>query len=675
MTGSFNKNAALKRIAGRSLARLMRFVHRTSEIVSEPENAVDALAAGHPLIMASWHGSPMMLPFLRPPGVPVKVLVARHGDGDIMGEAMAQFGVELIRGAGAGGKKRDKGGLHALRGAVRALKDGASVVMTADVPPGPARRAGPGIIMIARLSGCPIVPVAAATSRYKAFDTWSRMTLNLPFSKLAYVAGAPIFVPADADEGMVNACRIRLEKALDQVTLRAFDLAGANPARATPVLDAPGSPPAEPKFLLKAYRVATNVIRPAVPLLLKIREQQGKEDGRRRAERYGEAGAARPEGLLAWFHAASLGETNAILPVMDGLAAARPSLGFLLTTGTVTSAALADRRLGARAIHQYVPLDSPRYARAFLDHWRPDLAVFTESEVWPNLILETAERHVPLALVNARMSKKSFARWRRHRGVAWPLFNRFDIVLAQNEQLARRFGELGARKVITAGNLKIDAPAPEANMKELERLRSALGRRPLFLAASTHEGEERMIAEAHRRLAREIEGLCTIVAPRHPERGTGVAEALKGLGLSVSQRSLGALPDSRSDIYIADTVGELGTLFALSRMAFIGGSLVDKGGQNPIEAVRHDTAVLTGPYWSNFQDAYRALLRHKGAIEVRSAEELAAVVAMLFRDETELARLRAGAMTAVCSMSGALERTLEALLVYLPQNERQRLAV
>lgn len=661
-----HKNVALRRMAGRSLARYIRFVHGTATVVSDPPNAVDVLAADHPLIMASWHGAFMMLPFLRPQGAVVKAVVARHGDGEIIGEAMAQFGVELIRGAGAGTRKKDAGGAHALRDAVRALQGGASIVTTADVPPGPARRAGPGVIAMARLSGRPIVPAAAATSRYRSFDTWSRMTLNLPFSKLAYAVGQPIFVAPDASEDALEACRQQLEAALNAVTAKAYEMAGADSSRATPSSDLPGSPPAEPKALLKSYRLGTTLLRPAMPLLLAMRERQGKEDGRRRAERYGEASAARPDGVLVWFHAASIGETNAVLPVMARIAAARPEASFLLTTGTVTSASLAGRRLGSRAIHQYAPLDSQKYARAFLDHWRPDLAVFTESEIWPNLILETSARDVPLALVNGRISSRSFSRWRRHRGVSRPLFNRFDVVLAQNEPLARRFGQLGARTVIMAGNLKIDAPAPEASEKELARLREALGGRPVFTAASTHESEERFAAEAHRLLAREIEGLCTIIAPRHPERGTGVAETLKGLGLAVSQRSLGALPSARTDVYIADTVGELGTLYALSPVAFIGGSIVDKGGQNPIEAIRHGCAVVTGPHWTNFQDCYRALLRHRGAIEVHSAGELAATVARLMRDETALAAMRDGAMAALSSMSGALDRTVEALLAYLP---------
>ncbi|MEQ1713792.1 MAG: 3-deoxy-D-manno-octulosonic acid transferase, partial [Hyphomicrobium sp.] len=339
----------------------------------------------------------------------------------------------------------------------------------------------------------------------------------------------------------------------------------------------------------------------------------------------------------------------------------RAELSVLLTSGTVTSAGLAASRLPPRAIHQYVPLDVPEYARSFLAHWRPDLAVFTESEIWPNLILETDRAGHPLALVNARMSSKSFRRWQKQPDVARPLFSRFRLILAQNEPLARRFSELGGRDVRAVGNLKIDSPPPPVDAAGRERLEAAIGARPLFVAASTHAGEEVILAEAHRILAREFEGLITLIAPRHPERGTGLAEVLKARGFNVVQRSAGALPDARTEIYIADTIGELGTFYAMSPVAFVGGSLVDRGGQNPIEAVRHGTAVITGPSWRNFADEYTALIKRSGAIEVRTASDIADAIRRLARDTDELDRMRAGARSALAALSGALVLTVDAL--------------
>ena len=213
--------------------------------------------------------------------------------------------------------------------------------------------------------------------------------------------------------------------------------------------------------------------------------------------------------------------------------------------------------------------------------------------------------------------------------------------------------------------MKIDSPPPPADPAKLAALRDALKGRPVFVGASTHEGEEVILAAAHRQLARDIDGVCTIIAPRHPERGTGVTEQIKGLGLNVAQRSMATLPGQRTDVYIADTIGELGTLYALSPVSFVGGSLIDRGGQNPIEAIGHGSAVLTGPHWQNFRDTYATLLRHKGAIEVRTSQDVAATVSSLYRDGAALAQMRSGADAAMCSLGGALERTAQALEPFL----------
>ena len=662
------------RLAGRVIASLIDIVRQTSRTVYEPEDALTRLEAGHPLIAAVWHGQFMMTVGFRPPGTKISAMVARHGDAELIGAAMSCFDVDLIRGAGAGRRRKDRGGAHALRAAVRALDNGSSIVITADVPPGPARRAGPGIVMLARLSGRPIIPTAVATSRFIAINTWSRLTINLPFSKLAYVAGDPIHVAPDADQEALEAASAELERSLNEATARAYELAGADIARIAPRAAATDSdaPAPEPGLLLKTYRTTMSLLRPLAPTVLKMRERQGKEDPRRRSERFGMASSARPEGLLVWVHAASVGETNAVLPMIEGLKAARPELNFLLTTGTVTSAELAEQRLGPDSRHQYVPLDAPEYAARFLDHWRPDMAVFTESEIWPSLILETSARGIPMALINGRISRRSLRRWRRNSSMANALFGRFQIVLTQNDRLARDFELLGARKVHAVGNLKIDSPPPPIDVGELDRLKGALASRPILVAASTHDGEEEIIAQAHRLLARKFEGFCTIIAPRHPERGTSLAEALKDQGLSVTQRSLGAMPTERTEIYIADTIGELGTLYALSPIAFIGGSLIEHGGQNPIEAIRHGAVVITGPHWRNFADAYRALLQHNGAIEVKSAEELAESISQLLNSQSEMQHMRDRANEALGTLSGALERTIELLLPILPDERLKR---
>lgn len=659
------------RLGGRMLAGLIKHVVKSSHIVYEPADLRSRLRATHPCIIASWHGQFMMLAHLHPGDIKVAAMVAKHGDAELIGEAMLQLNTGLIRGAGAGERKRDRGGAQALRAAVQALKDDTSLVMTADIPPGPARIAGVGIIMIARLSGCPIVPVACATKRFLSFDTWSRMTVNLPYSKLVFVGGDPIFVPRDADANMLEAKRLELETTLNAATVKAYALAGADISRATPLDQLAAQSPPRPGLGLKIYRTALSAMRPAAPLLLTMRERRGKEDAQRRGERLGQAQRQRPLGPLVWVHAASVGETNAVLPLIDSILAHNDQSHVLLTTGTVTSADLADNRLPPRAFHQYIPLDVPIFAARFLDHWRPDTAIFTESDLWPNIVLAAAERKIPLALVNARMSPRSMKRWRSHARFGRPMFSRFSVILAQNKRITKTLKWLGAPNVITSGNLKIDAPPPPVDQAALDALISVIGSRPVFLAASTHEGEDATIAAAHKLMRRNLPGLLTIIVPRHPERGCALSTLLNSQGHRATRRSEGSLPDSSTYIYIADTIGELGTLYALAPVAFIGGSLIPHGGQNPIEAVRHGTCVLSGPHNHNFRDAYLALREANACVIVSTADEIARATEHILSNADEAQRMQNSANEALDQLSGALAITMTALQPILPKQTRE----
>jgi 3-deoxy-D-manno-octulosonic-acid transferase len=667
--------ARIHRVGGAALARYIRTVHRSTRRVTEPADLDSFLSQNHPLILAMWHGQFMMLPTIKPPGLGVRIMVARHGDAATIGEALTRFDMQLIRGAGAGARQKDRGGATALREALRSLSESYSVAMTADVPPGPARVAGAGIVTLGRLSGRPIIPAAVATTRYRSLDTWSRFTINLPFGTIALVAGEPIVVPRDLDPSGIADYQRRITDGLDVVTQRAYVLAGADIARslpqAAPALD---TPPATSGWRLAAYRRSMSLAEGLAPAVLRWRERRGKEDPTRRDERFGRTRLSRPAGHLVWAHAASVGETNAILPLIDALRDKRPGFHLLLTTGTVTSAAVAQARLQPGDIHQYIPIDSPEAIRRFLDHWQPDLTLLTESEIWPNLILETAERRIPIALVNGRLSVRSYRRWSKRPDVSRPIFSRLDLVLAQTEKIGRWFQALGCRRVETSGNLKIDAPGPLADRAALSILREALAGRPVLVAASTHAGEESIIAQAHRRLTATVPGLCTVIAPRHPERARDIAAELSSNGHSVVCRSTGALPAPTTDIYLADTMGELGTIYRLSQVAFLGKSLTHSGGgQNPIEAVRAGAIVLAGPHHQNFREAYQALQRHGGLVQVTSADDIATAVARLFKDPDEIARVRQGANVALQSLSGALRRSVDALLPFLqPDRELQR---
>jgi 3-deoxy-D-manno-octulosonic-acid transferase len=400
--------------------------------------------------------------------------------------------------------------------------------------------------------------------------------------------------------------------------------------------------------------------------MLAWRTRFGKEELERRPERYGLASINRPSGFVAWFHAASVGETNAVLPVIEAIGKEHPNMSVLLTTGTVTSAQLAGARLPARAMHQYLPLDNPSYIQRFLDHWRPDLAVLVESEIWPNLLLETKARNVPLVLVNGRISPRSFKRWRRRPGLSRPLFSCFDLALAQNEMLAQRFAQLGAAEAHGVGNLKADAPPPPVDKDAQNSIGAAIAGRAVWLAASTHQGEDEMVASAHMAMKRIKPNLLTIIVPRHPDRGPLILKQLSALGLNVVLRSAGRLPDAATDIYVADTIGEMGLFYTLAPVAFVGGSLVRRGGQNPVEPIKLGAAVLTGPNFQNFRDSYEELLKAGGAKQVDDAASLGAVALALLNDNQARSDMMARAERALAGMSGALPKTLAALERYLP---------
>jgi 3-deoxy-D-manno-octulosonic-acid transferase len=667
--GLFNSKAFAS-TAGALMAAYIRLIRRTSSMRDDPPDFVLKNLPDHPLIIAMWHGQGLLLPYIRPrDDIKVAIMVARHIDGDIVHETLDRFGMTTIRGAGAGRKGKDKGGFAALRSCMKAIRNDTTVALTADIPPGPARKAGMGLIVLSMLSGRAIMPCAVVTNHYLKLNTWSGFTVNLPFSKMVMTGGEQIRVPRHASDAELEAARQLLEESMNEITERAYRLAGTSERGIASDGKAVAYGP-----MLRTYMRATRLFQPAAPLLLGYRQRQGKEEGGRTDERLGIASAQRLPGPLVWLHAASVGETITILYLIEKLMRKRPDLQILLTTGTVTSANLARDRLPEEAIHQYVPLDTPDFMTRFFDHWRPSVAILTESEIWPNLIQEARTRKVPLLLVNGRISPRSFRRWRGRFKIARPLFSSLDLVLAQNERYASNFERLGARNVQAAGNLKMDAPPPPADKAALRRLKKAIGSRPVFLAASTHPGEEEIIAGVHRALKKDMPDLLTIIVPRHPNRGAEICDLIQGEGLNCTQRTSHDAPSGSVDIYVADTIGELGLFYAVSPVAFVGGSLVLHGGQNPIEAIMHKTAVLTGPNVHNFEEAYTTLLNTGACIEVATRQDLTEQARMLFRDEKARKELLTRAQAELDEMRGALDTTLNALEAYLPGAKEKRRA-
>lgn len=420
-------------------------------------------------------------------------------------------------------------------------------------------------------------------------------------------------------------------------------------------------------MMLTLYRAATEVGAPLIHLFLARRRARGKEDGARFAERFGFAGRPRPADALIWMHAASVGESLSLLPLIERALADRADAQVLLTTGTVTSARLMAERLPRGAFHQYVPVDRALYVRRFLDHWRPHLVIWAESEFWPNLVSEPAARGIPMVLVQGRVSDSSFAGWRRAPGFIRDLLAGFALALAQTEEDARRLRTLGVRDARCLGNLKFAAPPLPADAAELARLEALIGGRRRWLAASTHPGEEEIAAAVHQRLAPAHPGLLTIIVPRHAERGAAIAALLAARGLAVARRSGGETITPATEVYLADTTGELGLFYRLSEIAFVGKSLVAPGGQNALEAARLGCAVVQGPHVANFAEMTRRMAAAGAAIEVADAAALGVAVGRLLDDESERAQRIKAAQRFAGAEAHVLDQVMAAIAPYLAQ--------
>jgi 3-deoxy-D-manno-octulosonic-acid transferase len=418
-------------------------------------------------------------------------------------------------------------------------------------------------------------------------------------------------------------------------------------------------------FVLKLYRGGLAALEPAAAGLLLWRERKGKEDPSRLRERRGYASRARPAGPLAWLHGASIGEALSLMPVVEQLG--QRGLKVLITSGTRTSADVLARRLPPGTCHQFVPLDVPRYVRRFLDHWRPELVMFAESEIWPNIVVELEERRIPLILVNARLSERSYYRWSHLPQVARALLDRFALCIAQTEADADRLKRLGAPRVAVAGNLKFDVAPPPVDAGSLATLSGLVAGRPLWMAASTHPGEEEIVAETHRALAVRFPDVLTIVAPRHPQRGGEAVDIATSRGLIAACRSHGAAPDRDTELYVADTVGELGLFYRLSPLVFMGGSLVARGGQNPIEPAKLGSAILHGTHVHNFKDVYAALNRAGGALPLPSPGALGVALTDLLANPRLTREIARAAAETVERLGGAVARTMQAIEPFIAQ--------
>lgn len=402
---------------------------------------------------------------------------------------------------------------------------------------------------------------------------------------------------------------------------------------------------------LSLYRWLTAALEPLAPLYLRHRARAGKEDPARLEERLGFAALSRPSGPLVWLHGASVGETVSALPLIERMVAVRPDLTVLVTSGTRAAAEVLAGRLPDRALHQYAPIDAPGAARRFLDHWRPDLVILLESELWPTLMLEARARGARLALVSARFTERSAAGWARVGGAARRILSSLDLVLPQDDASAERLTSLGAR-VQGRANLKLAGGVLPADETALAALRAVIGDRAVVVSASTHPGEERLVDAA-------VGGLpgnpLHLIAPRHPARAPTIEAELAIRGRSVARRSRGEGPGEDVDVYLADTLGELGLFFRLGSVVVLGGGWAEGvGGHNPLEPARLGQAVVSGPAVSNWSGVFEALVQ-ADAIRLADADQLAGVVGALVSDPDSARALGERARAFANRQDGALD--------------------
>ena len=421
-------------------------------------------------------------------------------------------------------------------------------------------------------------------------------------------------------------------------------------------------------MFIKIYNALIYLLYPiAIRGYINKRKEKGKEDIKRFNERIGRPKLKRPEGKLIWFHGASVGESISMLPLISKLLEAYPQAHVMVTTGTTTSAEIMAKRLPERAFHQYIPIDNPAFAKRFLKHWQPDLVLWFESELWPAMLSNIKKRNIPLILVNGRISNKSFKRWQQFDFICKELLDCFSFCLGQSEEDAYRLRVLGAKEAVCLGNLKYAGLPLPIDEKEKASLEKQIGNRPVWLFASTHNDEEAKLGRYLEEMEKSVPNILTIIAPRHPQRGTEIAQTLQDMGLKTALRSAKEKITDKTQVYIADTIGEMGLWYSLCPIVFIGGSLIPHGGQNFIEPSRMRDATLVGPYMHNFTEAMNRAKKADAIIQANDVVELKDMVIQLMNNKEFLEAKRSLAYNWATSENKVLDGILEKVKGYIQE--------
>ena len=419
-------------------------------------------------------------------------------------------------------------------------------------------------------------------------------------------------------------------------------------------------------MFIKIYNALIYLLYPLVIRgYINKRKEKGKEDLKRFNERIGRPKLKRPEGKLIWFHGASVGETLSMLPLISKLLQENPDVHAMITSGTITSAELMQKRLPDRAFHQYIPIDNPKFVEKFLTHWHPDVALWFESEFWPAMLGGIKQHKIPLILINGRISDKTFKHWKMCKPIIKELLSCFSLCLGQSEQDAQRLQTLGAPKVQCLGNIKYAGFNPPVDEEKKKDILNQIGNRPVWAVVSTHNDEELQIGKQLKLLKKEIPNILTIIAPRHPQRGPEIQQQLNDLGLKTALRTKNEKISPETEVYIADTIGEVGIWYEISPVVFIGGSLIPHGGQNFIEPCRFHDAVFVGPSTNNFTDAMNRASKAQAVIKIKDAADLLQNVSELLQNKKQLAKQQELAYKWATGEAQVLDGILEKVKGYL----------
>ena len=363
--------------------------------------------------------------------------------------------------------------------------------------------------------------------------------------------------------------------------------------------------------MLLIYRILINLITLISPVIILIRLFKKKEHPKRFLEKYCCLLKKKNKGKLIWFHGSSVGEILSIIPLIEKLEKNKDIKQILVTSSTLSSSTVLQRLNFKKTIHQFFPIDTNFLSEKFLNYWKPSMAIFIESEIWPNMILNIKKKSIPLLLLNARITQKSFNKWNSISSLSKNLFGNFDVTFPQNNETKKYLNILGAKKIKTIGNLKFSENEIKKPNTFSKKLNTFFKSKKIWCASSTHKSEEKICAIAHKKLKQKYKNLLTIIIPRHVHRTKDITEEIKDLELNYCIHSSQDKINKNTEIYLVDTYGETKSFFRICKTVFLGGSIISHGGQNPLESIRLGCNIIHGPYVRNFKEIYD-LLKLKG---------------------------------------------------------------